>query len=448
MSQIQTQLASMSISDDQRSREEAPQTVSAQSQPQPGQHPQSNTATGTKNRLAVDAYSPVNQNGSFEFDRVIKSGYVQKRTQKTKTWRTIYLVLRPNTLSIYKSDKEEKLRHKLYLSDLTAVTLLKDPKNKRPNVFGLFSPSKNYHFQAPTLKDAQEWVDLIRQDARIEEEEEEMFLASPPVRSGTLIDSSNPSRAFSSPDAFLSSSPEPPEAPVRTSGGKRSPRRPSQLDSSGLSGAELASHSDFSDFDAHRVPAASFESLTAPQLPTSPAVPRTSLGGVTGNRPSVGQLDADPDRIVWQGWMWFHRSKGGVRQWKKSWGVLRPRNFILYKDEAESSVLFVLYLASIVNVVEIDPVSRTKKNCLQIITDEKTYRFCTRDEEALVQCLGAFKSQLAKRRELEVKAAAAATAPAAQTAPAAIVTPATPPMTTSSVIPAMIPTVETRVPPT
>lgn len=37
-----------------------------------------------RNRLAQDSFSPVNQNGSFEFDRVIKSGYVQKRTQKTK----------------------------------------------------------------------------------------------------------------------------------------------------------------------------------------------------------------------------------------------------------------------------------------------------------------------------------------------------------------------------
>ncbi len=32
----------------------------------------------------LDAFSPVNQNGSFEFDRVLKSGYVQKRTRKTK----------------------------------------------------------------------------------------------------------------------------------------------------------------------------------------------------------------------------------------------------------------------------------------------------------------------------------------------------------------------------
>ncbi|KAL2271904.1 hypothetical protein VTJ83DRAFT_1275 [Remersonia thermophila] len=427
----------MSISDDQRPREEAAQTTPAQSQP--SSKSQAIPATGSRNRLTLDAYSPVNQNGSFEFDRVIKSGYVQKRTQKTKTWRTIYLVLRPNTLSIYKSDKEEKLRHKLYLSDLTAVTLLKDPKHKRPNVFGLFSPSRNYHFQAPTSKDAQEWVDLIRQDARIEEEEEEMFLASPPVRSGTLDDATNLSRAFAA-DAFLSSSPEPPKAPVRAGGERRPPRRTSQLDSSGLSGAELASHSDFSDFDIHRVPAASFESLAVPSLSTSPAMPRTSLGGAAGNRTSVGPVDADPDRIVWQGWLWFHRSKGGVRQWKKSWGVLRPRNFILYKDEAESSVLFVLYLADIVNVVEIDPVSRTKKNCLQIITDEKTYRFCTRDEEALVQCLGAFKSQLAKRREQEAKAAAAATTTAATPGSAATPTPAA--------IPATIPIVETRAPPT
>jgi hypothetical protein len=34
--------------------------------------------------LSLDTFSPVNQNGSFEFDRVLKSGYVMKRTRKTK----------------------------------------------------------------------------------------------------------------------------------------------------------------------------------------------------------------------------------------------------------------------------------------------------------------------------------------------------------------------------
>lgn len=44
-----------------------------------------------RSRLAHDSFSPVNQNGSFEFDRVIKSGYVQKRTQKTKVCPSRFL---------------------------------------------------------------------------------------------------------------------------------------------------------------------------------------------------------------------------------------------------------------------------------------------------------------------------------------------------------------------
>lgn len=34
--------------------------------------------------LTLDTLSPVTQNGSFEFDRIIKSGEVLKRTRKTK----------------------------------------------------------------------------------------------------------------------------------------------------------------------------------------------------------------------------------------------------------------------------------------------------------------------------------------------------------------------------
>ena len=34
--------------------------------------------------LNLDTFSPVNQNGSFAFDRVLRSGEVHKRTRKTK----------------------------------------------------------------------------------------------------------------------------------------------------------------------------------------------------------------------------------------------------------------------------------------------------------------------------------------------------------------------------
>lgn len=257
-----------------------------------------------------------------------------------------------------------------------------------------------------------------------------MFLASPAVRQPSFFFAGSPTgqdssadpaqRAVVAIDRFASSSPEPLEPPPRTFG-RSGGRRPSMLESSGMSGTELASHSDFSDCDIQRHHGASFESLTfqSPPMISSPA--NNNATATPGGAPNananasqvsgINNLEQDPDRVIWQGWMWFLRSKGGVRQWKKSWAVLRPRNFKLHKDETESSVLFIAYLSSIVNVVDIDPMSRTKKHCLQIITDEKSYKFCAQGEEELVQCLGAFKSLLAKRRELEAKAATVATAP-------------------------------------
>lgn len=376
--------------------------------------PPQNTASKFKKQHSVDTYSPVNQNGSFEFDRVIKSGRLQKRTQKTKTWKPVYLVYRPDTLSIYKDVKENKLRHQIYLSDLTAVTLLKDPKHKRENVFGLFSPSRNFHLQAQSADEAKAWVNLIRRDARIEEEEEEMFLASPvaPRKSFMLSGSldrtdMDSSHIIHDRDRYMSSSPEPLDLAAT---GFRLPsynrRRPSTtVESSGLSGAELASHSDFSDSDCPRFHGYSIESLAVQSPPDSSEGPRPSAAPRNASQTSGINLEHDPDRILWHGWLRWLRSKGGVRQWKNCWAVLRPRNLILYKDESEYTVQFIIHMGMILNVVDIDPISKTKKHCLQVITEEKSYRFCTNDEESLIKCLGAFKSLLAKRKELEAKMA-------------------------------------------
>ncbi|KAI1811244.1 PH-domain-containing protein [Poronia punctata] len=372
-----------------------------------------NTAVGRLRNLTLSTSSPVNENGSFEFDRVIKSGYVQKRTQKTKVWKSVYLVLRPNAIYLYKSDKEKKLRHKIHLSDLSAVVPLKDPKQKRSHLFGLFSPSKNYHFEAPTAKDAQEWIDLIRRDARIEEEEEEMFLSSPVVRRqsfapASVLKTTDGTRETISADRerCLSSSPEPHDRPQSKSIHSRS-RRMSYQDYSGLSGNEVASQSDVSDAEGQRGHGPSLESYAGPATfppgsgPQNEQQPKRSVMG--GQNISQLHIERDPDRVVWQGWLWFLKGKRGMRQWKNCWAVLRPRNLILYKNESEYTASFILGLSSIVNVVDIDPVSKTKTHCMQIITDEKSYRFCAHDEESLVRCLGAFKSLLAKRKELEAR---------------------------------------------
>lgn len=49
-------------------------------------------------RLNINTTTPVNHNGCFDFDRVIKSGYVEKRTSKTKV-RPCSVTLRLQTLT-------------------------------------------------------------------------------------------------------------------------------------------------------------------------------------------------------------------------------------------------------------------------------------------------------------------------------------------------------------
>jgi hypothetical protein len=297
------------------------------------------------------------------------------------------------------------------LSDLTAVAFLKDPKQKRQYVFGLFSPSRNYHLEASSKKDAEEWLELIRQEARIEEEEEEMMLASPGgLASGTFngferaMHLHNEQRRLQE-DRMASSSPEPSDPIPRTARTKAlgldTQRRTSHTFE--YSGNELASHSDMSDVDVTRTRGASSSSIPEEPLAVQSPPGKGMLGARNVSQISGFNAEMDPERVVWQGHLLLLKSKGGVRQWKDLWVVIRPKTFALYKNDSEYSPILIIPLSSVINAVEIDPLSKTKCHCLQVITEEKSYKFCAHNEDTLDNSLGAFKSLLAKRKDHEAK---------------------------------------------
>lgn len=252
---------------------------------------------------------------------------------------------------MYKSESEERLHKQISLSDLTAVAYLKDPKGRRQHVFGLFSPSRNYHIQAKDEKDARAWVELIRKEARIDEQEYEIFLRSPPhvpevYPSGVeQLSCSADEVGRWEHERLGSSSPEPidlPSRPSTTRDGISIPgiRKDSvyNLDYSG---------NDFSDFSDAPPPNAydSGSSVHIPQqssrsssdvkdvVPTTPAL--ASRPGIASHKSQLGglHLEQDEERVIWHGYLLCLKSKGGVRQWKKLWVVLRPKNLAFYKNE-------------------------------------------------------------------------------------------------------------------
>lgn len=126
--------------------------------------------------------------------------------------------------------------------------------------------------------------------------------------------------------------------------------------------------------------------------------PSQMSGIALGAEEKKVQTTSDEERIIYHGWIYLLKSKSGVRQWKKVWMVMRPKQLALYKNEEEYTAQLILPFPSIIDVVEIDPISRTKTSCMQIITEERNYRFCALDEESLAKWLGAFKSLLSKRK--------------------------------------------------
>lgn len=55
--------------------------------------------------------------------------------------------------------------------------------------------------------------------------------------------------------------------------------------------------------------------------------------------------------------------------------------------------------------------SRSKKHCMQVITEGKSFRFSARNEEELANWLGAMKSTLAKRAVAKAAAPVGAVSP-------------------------------------
>jgi hypothetical protein len=153
------------------------------------------------------------------------------------------------------------------------------------------------------------------------------------------------------------------------------------------SGNEIGSASDLSDAGIVR-------KLTNPLVSAEESRP-VPIRSNTHNT-NVNGLE-DDERVVWHGHMLWLKSNKGIRQWKKCWMVLRQKNMVLYKNEEEYRAELVIPMSSVMSAVEIDPISKSKVHCMQIIVEEKTYRFAAADEEILAKCLGSLKSILVRR---------------------------------------------------
>ena len=154
-------------------------------------------------------------------------------------------------------------------------------------------------------------------------------------------------------DRWGTSSPEPLDIPHRqstTRDGVSIPglRRQSTHDLD-YSGDDLGRSSDFSDTmpaqGSLHTPSSRtslHRRILSESMPNRMPVPVTSSQimrpGTAGESSqfSIFPMDQDDERVIWHGYLLYLKFKGGVRQWKRHWVVLRPKNLAFYKSEQVS----------------------------------------------------------------------------------------------------------------
>jgi len=88
---------------------------------------------------------------------------------------------------------------------------------------------------------------------------------------------------------------------------------------------------------------------------------------------------------------------------------LSGNHLSFYKSHDEYEPVRVIPLAAIIDAIDIEPISKSKTDCFQVITEDKVFQFCANDEEDLSRWVGAIQSTLQRyrdRRERERVAAA------------------------------------------
>ena len=92
-------------------------------------------------------------------EQVIRAGFLLKRSEKRKTWKRRWVVLRASQLALYRNEKEYLLLNVLNVSQIQAFTAM---EMKRADfVICIMAPERTWYFRACDQQDMTAWLDAL-----------------------------------------------------------------------------------------------------------------------------------------------------------------------------------------------------------------------------------------------------------------------------------------------
>lgn len=286
--------------------------------------------------------------------RIIKSGWLQKRSKTTKSWSKRWCVLRDHQFVYYKDEQEYKVLGIVPTADIMSVAMISD--HQKPNRFALFATSGNIHLKAENEADAQQWIDTIR-------------TASSKAAEDIMSSSFRRISILEHPRGDIASH-------FQKMGQLQAPE--------GHAGPPQASSLDPSTEKSKATPA----SLPGPPQPDQ--VHQRDIESQDQVQQDENGLQHD-EKIVRTGYVVRKRHRHYAK-WTKQWMVLTTRRVLFYKSDKSRDPVKNIELANVIDTTELDGLSPSKPFCMQIITAKKRIRLSVSTEADLTQWLASFKA--------------------------------------------------------
>lgn len=319
----------------------------------------------TSSQVILDKYNLQNDSPDepIHDNKVLISSYLLKRSGKTHQWKKRWVVLRNCQLSYYKDSTEHKPLKVISKLNLLSFSIIPDNKNFH---FAIYTNTKVLHLKSIEDATYNSWIDILRQ-----------FYDEKSHTDSEAVNLIMQEQGSKQPHGFIGSSNEMDysgDEPLSSGASDSTP--PRTHDTPVMK--PLSSFADHRDKDdageiVHRV---------------------TNLN-------IHDSIQNGDEYILEQGYVFKLRKI--YNQWRKFYFILSNKNLYVYKHQDDISHLHKFFpIDDIIDVIELDPLSKSKKWCFLIITPLKRMKFCASDENQMIKWLSVLKTLVNNKTKLGV----------------------------------------------
>lgn len=296
-----------------------------------------------------DSNSPDDQD-----NKLLLNSYLHKRSGRTHQWKKRWVVLRNCQLSYYKDSTEHKALKVFSKSNLLSFSTIADNKKFH---FAIYTNKKVLHFKSNDEEIYNQWVDVLRQfyEEKSHTDNEAVYnqLMQEKKLRHAALNSFNDAE-YSGDEPLSSAGSESTTNGTPRMKGLQSFPQESEQDNEGEFG--------FTNLNIH------------------------------------DSIRSEDEYILEQGYLLKLRKR--YNQWRNFYIILSNKNLYIYKHQDDISHVHKTFpLDDIIDVIELDPLSKTKIWCFLLITPLKRMKFCAIDENDMIKWLSALKTLIKKNQK-------------------------------------------------